>query len=101
MMGLRLFGGGRAARAVPVTQVASAPVARERLQILLAHERGLLGQPDLLVTLREEILAVVSRHVTLDPEKVIVRMERGRNVSTLEVDIELPNELEPKLAAAG
>ena len=49
---------------------ASAPVARERLQILLAHERGLRGQPDLLGVLREEILAVVSRHVTLDPTKV-------------------------------
>ena len=31
---------------------ASAPVARERLQILLSHERGLLGQSDLLATLR-------------------------------------------------
>lgn len=70
----------------------TATVARERLQILLAHERGLVGQPDLLVRLREEILAVVSRHVTLDPDKVVVRMDRGKNVSTLEVDIELPNE---------
>ena len=87
---LRLFGGRNA----------SAPVARERLQILLAHERGLLGQPDLLGTLREEILAVVSRHVVLDPEKVVVRMERGKQVSTLEVDIEVPNSFERSLAAA-
>jgi len=86
---LRLFGGRNA----------SAPVARERLQILLAHERGLLGQPDLLVTLREEILAVVSRHVMLDPEKVIVRLERGKTVSTLEVDIEVPNDFEKSKAA--
>ena len=78
----------------------SAPVARERLQILLAHERGLLGQPDLLVTLREEILAVVSRHVKLDPEKVIVRLERGKTVSTLEVDIEVPNDFEKSKAAS-
>ena len=87
---LRLFGG----------RDASAPVARERLQILLAHERGLLGQPDLLVTLREEILAVVSKHVTLDPDKVIVRLERGNNVSTLEVDIEVPNDFEKSKAAS-
>ena len=78
---LRLFG----------SREASAPVARERLQILLAHERGLLGQTDLLVTLREEILAVVSKHVVLDPDKVIVKLERGKNVSTLEVDLEVPN----------
>lgn len=78
---------------------ASAPVARERLQILLAHERGLRGQPDLLNILREEILAVVSRHVELDPEKVVVRMDRGDSVSTLEVDIELPNGVEPRRLA--
>ena len=85
---LRLIGG----------RTASAPVARERLQILLAHERGLRGQPDLLGVLREEILAVVSRHIMLDPEKVIVRMDRGKQVSTLEVDIEVPNGVERSLA---
>ena len=88
---LRLIGG----------RAASAPVARERLQILLAHERGLRGQPELLELLRAEILAVVSRHVMLDPDKVIVKMERGKNVSMLEVDIEVPNGFERSLAAAG
>jgi cell division topological specificity factor len=78
----------------------SAPVARERLQILLAHERGLRSQPDLLGKLREEILSVISRHVSLDPDKVIVKMDRGKSVSTLEVDIELPNGLEGSVAAA-
>ena len=79
---------------------ASAPVARERLQILLAHERSLRGQPDLLGVLRAEILAAVSRHITLDPDKVIVKMDRGQHVSTLEVDIEVPNRFESTLAAA-
>lgn len=87
---LRLFKG----------QQASAPIARERLQILLAHDRGLRGQPDLVMKLREEILAVISRHVVLDPDKVIVRMDRGKHVSTLEVDIELPNGAERALANA-
>jgi cell division topological specificity factor len=97
MMNLsRFFGGGAASG-----RAASAPVARERLQILLAHERGLRGQPDLLELLRAEILTVVARHVVLDPEKVIVRMERGNNVSTLEVDIEVPNSVERMIAAAG
>jgi len=70
----------------------SATVARERLQILLSHERSELGQSDLVLRLREEILAVISRHVTLDPDKVVVKMDKGKHVSTLEVDIELPNE---------
>jgi septum formation topological specificity factor MinE len=52
------------------------------LQILLAHERGLRGRPDLLGVLRAEILAVVSRHIVLDPEKVTVKMDRSKHVST-------------------
>ena len=80
-------------------RTASAPVARERLQILLAHERGSCGQPDLLELLRSEILSAVSRHVALDPEKVIVRMDRGDAVSMLEVDIEVPNVAEKWIAA--
>jgi cell division topological specificity factor len=91
---LRFFGGRTASAS------ASAPVARERLQILLAHERSMRGQPDLLVLLRDEIIAVVSRHVLLDPDKVIVKMDRSETVSTLEVDIELPNGFE-RIAAAG
>jgi cell division topological specificity factor len=84
---LRLFSSNRNRNRDP-----SAAVARERLQILLAHERTELGQSDLVLRLREEILAVISRHVTLDPDKVVVKMDKGTHVSTLEVDIELPNE---------
>ena len=69
----------------------SAPVARERLQILLEYERRIISQSDLVVVLRQEILAVVSRHVSVDPEKVQVKVDRGAKVSTLEVDVEFPN----------
>jgi len=69
---------------------ASAPVARERLQILLKYERKLGSQIDLFTALREEILAVVSRHV-VDPEKVQVTVDRGAKFSTLGVNIEIPN----------
>ena len=69
----------------------SAPIARERLQILLAHERNERHHPDLLGLLREEILALISRHVAFDPDKVQIKLERGKSVSTLAVDIEIPN----------
>ena len=69
----------------------SAPVARDRLQILLAHERYVPGSPDLLAVLREEILAAVARHVEIDPAGVSVQMKRGKKISTLEVEIEIPN----------
>ena len=69
----------------------TAPVARERLQILLAHERALSGKSDLAAVLQEEILAVIARHVSIDREKVQVKLDRGGSVSTLEIDIEMPD----------
>ena len=69
----------------------SAPVARERLQILLAYERGMRGQSDLLAILREEILAVIERHVPVERENVNIKMDRGDKVSMLEIDVEIPN----------
>jgi cell division topological specificity factor len=76
----------------------SAPVARERLKILLAHERAECNPSDLLSKLREDILAAITRHVNISPEKVQVKLERGGNKQTLAVDIEIPPGT--KLAAA-
>jgi cell division topological specificity factor len=72
------------------TKRKTASVARERLQILLTHDRGSGGQPDLIPVLREEVLAVVAKHFAIDPDKVQVKIERGKSVSLLEIDIEIP-----------
>jgi cell division topological specificity factor len=69
----------------------SAPVARERLQILLAHERAVHGHRDLVAILQEEILAVIAKHMAIEREKVQVKLDRGKAVSTLEIDIEMPD----------
>ncbi len=71
-------------------QRTSSTVARERLQLILAHERAESGRPDLVITLREEILAVIAKHMPVNRDKVKVKMDRGEQISTLEVDIELP-----------
>ena len=69
----------------------SAPIARDRLQILLAHERsGGEGHSELIAKLREEILEVIARHVPIDRDKVQIKLDRGAAVSTLEIDIEVP-----------
>ena len=79
----------------------SAPVARDRLQVLLAHERvTTAGQRDLVGLLREEILAVIAKHVAVDHDKVRVTMDRGAGISTLEVDIEIPMPAGQSLALA-
>jgi cell division topological specificity factor len=68
----------------------TAPVARERLQVLLAHERMAAGNSELLNVLREEILAVIAKHITVDRDKVNVKFDRGSSSSTLEIDVEMP-----------
>ncbi|MFW6076553.1 MAG: cell division topological specificity factor MinE [Hyphomicrobiales bacterium] len=75
-------------RRAPAPQ--TAPAARERLQILLTHERSSGNQPDLVAILREEILAVVGKHVKIEPDAVDVRVERGKDISTLEIEVEVP-----------
>jgi cell division topological specificity factor len=72
------------------TRKRSAPVARERLQLLLAHERVLSDRADLAAVLQEEILAVIAKHIAIDRDKVNVKLDRGSQVSTLEIDIEMP-----------
>jgi cell division topological specificity factor len=69
----------------------SAPIARERLKMLLAHDRIESSHPDLLGVLREEIFAVIARHVSFEPENVRIRLGRCKSTSTLAVDIEIPN----------
>ncbi len=70
----------------------SAPVARERLQVLLAHERTIVGggESDLVAILREEIMAVIAKHLAVPQDKVQIKRDRGASVSTLDVDIDSP-----------
>ena len=68
----------------------SAPVARDRLKVLLEHEGRRRVKSDLLGQLRGEIVAVICRHVTVEPENVQVKINRGATVSTLAIDIEIP-----------
>jgi cell division topological specificity factor len=79
----------------------SAPVARERLQILLAHERANNGaSSDLVQVLQDEILAVIKKHMAIERDKVLVKLDRGSAVSTLEIDIEMPGITGAKPASA-
>ena len=57
----------------------------------IANERTARGQSELIEILREEILAVIAKQVMVDFENVQVRMDRGATVSTLEINVEIPN----------
>ena len=71
----------------------SAKVAKERLQIILAHERSGRnpGQPDYLPALQRDLVAVISKYVKIDPSHLKVNVERQDNLEVLEVKIELPD----------
>ena len=67
---------------------ASGDIARERLRLVLAHDRANIS-PGLLDMLKDEIIAVISRHVPIDPEGVQVTYTEGARVSRLVADIPL------------
>lgn len=69
----------------------SAKVAKERLQIILAHERtGRRRQPGYLSSLQRELVEVVCKYIKIDPKDIKVNLERQENLDVLEVKIELP-----------
>lgn len=80
-------------------QPASAVAAKERLQIVLAHERIGRTREDFLPKLQQELIAVVARYVAIDPGKVNVNLDRGGDMSTLAIEIELPAPAATRMAA--
>jgi len=73
----------------------NANVAKDRLQVIISHERVTRSGPDFLPKLQQELVQVVARYIAIDPAKVQVNLERGGDFSTLAIDIELPG---PKAA---
>ena len=71
----------------------TASVAKERLQIILAHERSgrNAAEPDYLPALHAELVAVISKYIKINPNDIKVQMDRQDNLEVLEVKIELPD----------
>ncbi|MDP3559091.1 MAG: cell division topological specificity factor MinE [Legionellaceae bacterium] len=68
----------------------TASVAKERLQIIISHERSQRNTPDYLHSLQDEILAVIAKYVQIDREKVNVHLERMGGSAILELNITVP-----------
>ena len=74
----------------------TASVAKERLQIILAHERNdRARRPDYLAALQRELVAVISKYVSIRPEDIKVNLERTDNLEVLDIKIELPDAARP------
>ena len=71
-------------------QANSADTAKERLQILLSHERTDRSSPEYLPLLQRDILEVIKRYMKVGGDSVDIKLERGEELSTLEINIELP-----------
>ncbi len=71
----------------------TASVAKERLQIILAHERSgrNSAEPDYLADLQRDLIAVISKYVKFNPDDIKVQLDREENLEVLEVKIELPD----------
>ncbi len=70
-------------------QKKSAHVAKERLQIIVARERGPRGGPDYLPRLKEELLLVVRKYVPVDQDGVKMRLDREGDLEVLEINVTL------------
>ncbi len=68
----------------------SANVAKERLQIIVAHERGQRDQPDYLPKLQQELLEVIRKYVQISDDMVQVEVDRNDSCSVLELNVTLP-----------
>jgi len=70
----------------------TASVAKERLQIILAHERSgrSTTEPDYLPALQRDLIEVISRYININPDDIKVQLDREDNLEVLEVKIELP-----------
>ncbi len=70
----------------------SASLAKERLQILVAHERASKNQPSYLPKLQQELLAVIRKYVCVEEDAISVNFEQDDNQEVLELNIVLPEE---------
>jgi cell division topological specificity factor len=70
----------------------TASIAKERLQILVAHERSERNQPEYLAELQKDLLAVIRKYVNVGQEAITVNMEQDENREILELNIVLPDE---------
>jgi len=67
----------------------SAVVARERLKIVLAHERASRDAPDFLPVLQKELLEVIGRYVEIRSDMIRVNLDRSGDTSLLEINVEI------------
>lgn len=75
----------------------TATMAKERLQIIIAHERSNREKPDFLDDLQRDILAVVAKYVDINNEEVKVELECKPGCSILELNVMLPTVKEVKV----
>jgi cell division topological specificity factor len=66
----------------------TAAVAKERLQIVLAHERASRNGPDFLPALQKDLIAVVGKYVEVRDDMIRVTLGKERDASVLEINIE-------------
>ena len=69
----------------------SASVAKERLQIIIAHERGERDKPDYLIRLQKDLLDVIVKYVPVNRDDVKIDLDRQDGCSILELNVTLPN----------
>lgn len=71
---------------------ASAKVAKDRLQVLIAHERTNRNAPDYLPMLKRDLLNVIKKYVSVGDDQVSVQLDTQDEFDILELNITLPDD---------
>ncbi|ADJ29366.1 cell division topological specificity factor MinE [Nitrosococcus watsonii] len=69
----------------------SARTAKERLQIVIAHERIDRSGPSYLPRLRGDIIEVIRKYIEIDEDQVKIQMEQEGDMDVLALNIQLPD----------
>jgi len=73
------------------TKPKSANIAKERLQIIVSHERNRRSAPSYLSALQNDILAVIKKYVDVDADQIHINVSQQNNTSVLEMNVNLPD----------
>jgi cell division topological specificity factor len=79
----------------------TASIAKERLQVIVAHERRQHKQPDYLPALQKDIMEVIKKYVDIDIDNIEVQLDNQGNCSVLELNVTLPDKLPAARTGSG
>ncbi|HKJ08062.1 MAG TPA: cell division topological specificity factor MinE [Gammaproteobacteria bacterium] len=69
----------------------TAQVAKERLQVVIAHQRTSRSRHDFLPDMQREVLEVIRKYIAIDEDQIQIQLEKDGDCEVLELNVTLPD----------